>query len=139
MTLAVKHVAPKVGFVDKPGHRKIHSNPKPLGGGIAIFWAFALPILAALSVVRIAPSPEITMIGFHSPEERVRLEEDARRLREIAALERGVRQEEIPGLDLRTNRARSGFFATLRIHRHETRDLMLQRCDDRTAVGFILD
>ena len=44
MTLVVKRVAPKVGFVDKPGHRKIHSNPKPLGGGIAIMIGIALGI-----------------------------------------------------------------------------------------------
>lgn len=35
-------LAPRIGFVDKPGHRKIHHNPKPLGGGVAIFWSFAI-------------------------------------------------------------------------------------------------
>lgn len=35
-------LSPKIGFVDKPGHRKIHANPKPLGGGVAIFWSFAI-------------------------------------------------------------------------------------------------
>ena len=40
LTAVMIRVAPRVGFVDKPGHRKIHSNPKPLGGGVAIFWAF---------------------------------------------------------------------------------------------------
>lgn len=35
-------LSPRIGFVDKPGHRKIHANPKPLGGGVAIFWSFAL-------------------------------------------------------------------------------------------------
>ncbi len=47
-TLAVRAVAPRVGFVDRPGGRKIHANPKPLGGGVAIFAGVALPLAAAL-------------------------------------------------------------------------------------------
>ncbi len=48
LTLAMKHLSPRIGFVDKPGHRKIHANPKPLGGGVAIYWGFALPVLLGL-------------------------------------------------------------------------------------------
>ena len=47
-TLIVRRIAPAVGFVDKPGGRKIHANPKPLGGGIAIFTGVALPLLGIL-------------------------------------------------------------------------------------------
>lgn len=47
-TAFMKSFAPRIGFVDKPGHRKIHANPKPLGGGVAIFWGIALPMLAVL-------------------------------------------------------------------------------------------
>ncbi|MCC6422588.1 MAG: undecaprenyl/decaprenyl-phosphate alpha-N-acetylglucosaminyl 1-phosphate transferase [Phycisphaerales bacterium] len=50
LTAAMKRIAPRIGFVDKPGHRKIHVQPKPLGGGVAIFWAFALPVVAVLVV-----------------------------------------------------------------------------------------
>jgi UDP-GlcNAc:undecaprenyl-phosphate GlcNAc-1-phosphate transferase len=50
-TMTMKHVAPRIGFVDKPGHRKIHTNPKPLGGGVAVFWGIALPVLAVLVYV----------------------------------------------------------------------------------------
>ncbi|HEY2586704.1 MAG TPA: MraY family glycosyltransferase [Tepidisphaeraceae bacterium] len=50
-TLTMKHLSPRIGFVDKPGGRKIHAKPKPLGGGVAIFWAFALPMLAGLAFV----------------------------------------------------------------------------------------
>src|SRR3954451_12083108 len=50
-TMGMKHLAPRIGFVDKPGHRKIHSNPKPLGGGVAIFWAVALPLLCVLIIL----------------------------------------------------------------------------------------
>jgi UDP-GlcNAc:undecaprenyl-phosphate GlcNAc-1-phosphate transferase len=51
-TFFIRRIAPKIGFVDKPGHRKIHSNPKPLGGGIAIFLGIALPLIAALILLR---------------------------------------------------------------------------------------
>ena len=41
-------LSPRIGFVDKPGGRKIHDNPKPLGGGVAITAAIVLPLAAAL-------------------------------------------------------------------------------------------
>ncbi len=50
-TFLMKRVAPRIGFVDRPGGRKIHPNPKPLGGGVAIFLGFALPVAAGLLVV----------------------------------------------------------------------------------------
>jgi len=53
LTAAVKVIAPRIGFVDKPGHRKIHTNPKALGGGVAIVWAFVLPIIAGLIVANV--------------------------------------------------------------------------------------
>jgi UDP-GlcNAc:undecaprenyl-phosphate GlcNAc-1-phosphate transferase len=54
LTGAMKRVAPKVGLVDRPGARKIHQDPKPLGGGVAIFLSLALPMLATLAVVNFA-------------------------------------------------------------------------------------
>ena len=51
-TAAVRAVAPRVGFVDRPGGRKIHANPKPLGGGIAIFVGVAVPLAGALVALR---------------------------------------------------------------------------------------
>jgi len=57
LTLFMKHLSPRIGFVDKPGHRKIHARPKPLGGGIAIFWAFVLPMLLGLTLVQWARPP----------------------------------------------------------------------------------
>jgi UDP-GlcNAc:undecaprenyl-phosphate GlcNAc-1-phosphate transferase len=44
-TFAMIRVAPRIGFVDKPGHRKIHHNPKPLGGGVAIYLGVVIPLL----------------------------------------------------------------------------------------------
>jgi UDP-GlcNAc:undecaprenyl-phosphate GlcNAc-1-phosphate transferase len=51
VTWLMKQVSPRIGFVDRPGGRKIHANPRPLGGGVAIFCGFTLPVLAGLIVV----------------------------------------------------------------------------------------
>src|SRR5947209_3659364 len=57
MTWLVKRVAPRLNFVDKPGHRKIHRQPIPLGGGVAIFLAFAVPMAAAVIACQFAAAP----------------------------------------------------------------------------------
>lgn len=49
-------LAPKWGFVDNPGGRKVHDNPKPLLGGVGIFAGFALPLIVALLVAACLPS-----------------------------------------------------------------------------------
>ncbi|MHB1033787.1 MAG: MraY family glycosyltransferase [Pirellulales bacterium] len=36
--------APRWGLVDQPGHRKVHSRPTPLGGGLAIWLGIVLPL-----------------------------------------------------------------------------------------------
>ncbi len=51
LTACMKRWAVRVGFVDRPGHRKIHHVPKPLGGGVAIFLAVVLPMLAGVGAV----------------------------------------------------------------------------------------
>jgi UDP-GlcNAc:undecaprenyl-phosphate GlcNAc-1-phosphate transferase len=61
LTFVVKRIAIHVGFTDKPGHRKIHSKPIALGGGIAIFLAFALPM--ALVVATALLSPQVVAAG----------------------------------------------------------------------------
>jgi UDP-GlcNAc:undecaprenyl-phosphate GlcNAc-1-phosphate transferase len=48
VTAAMIRIAPKLGFVDNPGGRKVHANPKPLGGGVGIFWGWAVPWIAVL-------------------------------------------------------------------------------------------
>jgi UDP-GlcNAc:undecaprenyl-phosphate GlcNAc-1-phosphate transferase len=57
-TLLMKHLSPRIGFVDRPGERKIHANPKPLGGGVAIFWAFCIPMLIGLAVIVFGHPPQ---------------------------------------------------------------------------------
>jgi len=46
-TLAVRTVAIRRGFVDRPGGHKQHDNPVALGGGIAVTWCVCLPVLFA--------------------------------------------------------------------------------------------
>jgi UDP-GlcNAc:undecaprenyl-phosphate GlcNAc-1-phosphate transferase len=40
---AIKRVAPRFGLLDKPGARKVHTVPTPLGGGIAIYLGVLVP------------------------------------------------------------------------------------------------
>ena len=58
-TRAMIAIAPRVGFTDKPGGRKIHDNPKPLGGGVAITLALILPLLGAIAYLHLRPAPPI--------------------------------------------------------------------------------
>jgi len=60
VTWLVRPLAVKVGFVDRPGGRKAHAQPTPLGGGVAIFLGVALPMLAALLYVHVASPPADT-------------------------------------------------------------------------------
>ncbi len=41
----VRRFAAKIGLLDKPGHRKVHTVPTPLGGGIGI-WAGVIAVFA---------------------------------------------------------------------------------------------
>ncbi len=46
---ATLRLARKMRIVDKPGERKVHDSPKPLLGGVAIFWSFTGVILLNLA------------------------------------------------------------------------------------------
>lgn len=50
-TAAMIRIAPRLGLVDTPGHRKIHHAPKPLGGGVGIFLGVAVPLLVGVVLV----------------------------------------------------------------------------------------
>ena len=72
-TWAMIRLAPRVGLVDKPGHRKIHAAPKPLGGGAGIFLGVAVPML--LGIVILFPYNNWELYGivgaFWTPERYV--------------------------------------------------------------------
>ncbi|HEY1629265.1 MAG TPA: MraY family glycosyltransferase [Tepidisphaeraceae bacterium] len=57
LTALMIRIAPRIGLLDKPGHRKIHSQPKPLGGGVAIFLAFALTMLGVVVAIHLNFAP----------------------------------------------------------------------------------
>lgn len=42
----IRRFAPRWGLIDRPGHRKVHTTPTPLGGGLAIWLGVVLPFAA---------------------------------------------------------------------------------------------
>lgn len=42
----------RAGFVDDPGHRKIHETPIPLAGGFSVLTGMVLPLLAGAIMIR---------------------------------------------------------------------------------------
>ena len=63
----MRRVAPRLGLVDQPGARKVHTTPTPLGGGIAIAAGVLLPFVAgtiAVLVVRGSSGLEATLPGL---------------------------------------------------------------------------
>lgn len=60
---ATRKIAPIVGLVDKPGGRKAHKAPTPLGGGVAFATALGLVLLGGWLVLAHAPGllpPEVS-------------------------------------------------------------------------------
>ncbi len=48
LTPVVKNFAPRIGALDKPGHRKIHVYPIPRLGGLAIYPGFTLALFTGM-------------------------------------------------------------------------------------------
>jgi UDP-GlcNAc:undecaprenyl-phosphate GlcNAc-1-phosphate transferase len=46
----VRRYSQRIGLIDQPGLRKVHETPKARSGGIAIFWAMAIPLLIGIAV-----------------------------------------------------------------------------------------
>lgn len=46
----LRRLAPTFGLIDRPGARKVHATPTPLGGGIAIWLGIVAPILVGFAV-----------------------------------------------------------------------------------------
>src|SRR5882672_2008902 len=66
LTAVIRKVAVRVGFVDRPGHRKIHYIPKPLGGGVAILLAMVIPMVGGLLYVHFGEPPEMDWIDVQA-------------------------------------------------------------------------
>jgi UDP-GlcNAc:undecaprenyl-phosphate GlcNAc-1-phosphate transferase len=54
-----RKVAPRFGFVDRPGGHKGHRTPTPLGGGVAIWLAIVGTLLTGLIAVRVLGPDEL--------------------------------------------------------------------------------
>ncbi len=50
-TALARRYARRLGLMDAPGHRKVHTVATPRNGGIGIFWGFALPVLVGIAGV----------------------------------------------------------------------------------------
>jgi UDP-GlcNAc:undecaprenyl-phosphate GlcNAc-1-phosphate transferase len=59
------------GLVDKPGHRKIHSEPIPLAGGLIVATGLLLPLFAAIVLVEMSIlGPTLTELSTYGLSER---------------------------------------------------------------------
>ena len=57
LTPLVRTLAVWLGAVDQPGARKVHQQPTPRLGGLAVFFAFHLTVLLGLYVFRLGDYP----------------------------------------------------------------------------------
>lgn len=51
----VRRLAPRWELVDRPGYRKVHTTPTPLGGGLAVFAGIVLPLACVYLLLLLAP------------------------------------------------------------------------------------
>ncbi len=63
LTVLLIRQAPRIGLVDQPGARKVHTRPTPKGGGLAIYAAFVLAVVfcTALGTHLSALGPRFTL------------------------------------------------------------------------------
>lgn len=64
LTSIVRHLALRFGMLDHPGERKVHSDPVPLMGGVAIFGAFYLVVFGIFLCLR--PVQEIGFVWLEA-------------------------------------------------------------------------
>lgn len=50
-TRLMRTLSPKVGLIDQPAARKVHKEPKPLGGGIGIWLGVVIPVAVAHGLI----------------------------------------------------------------------------------------
>lgn len=66
---AMIHLAPKIGYVDRPGGHKTHKSPIPYGGGVAVYTTFVVSMLFFMVIARSAQAGWISwpLISFVEP------------------------------------------------------------------------
>lgn len=58
-TATIRRLAPRLGLLDKPGARKVHTTVTPLGGGIGIWLGVIVVFAVGTAALLILPRPEI--------------------------------------------------------------------------------
>jgi len=66
-TFLARRWARRLGLMDDPGHRKVHTTATPRNGGIGIFWGFAIPLLGAVTGVLLTVEERAELFGYHLP------------------------------------------------------------------------
>ena len=61
---AWRRLTQRLNLVDDPGHRKIHSVPTPLAGGLAVLTGLLIPLLVAVAAAAVNPSLDAFNYGF---------------------------------------------------------------------------
>lgn len=60
VTALLRKLAPKIGLLDQPSERKVHTSPTPLGGGIGIWAGVLIPVaMAQLGIWLVASNEEL--------------------------------------------------------------------------------
>jgi UDP-GlcNAc:undecaprenyl-phosphate GlcNAc-1-phosphate transferase len=62
LTPIVRASAPALGLIDLPGERKVHVQPTPRGGGIAIFLGVLIPAIVLVVVCVAGPAGRIAIV-----------------------------------------------------------------------------
>ncbi len=65
LTAVVRKAAIRWRVLDQPGERKVHAEPIPLMGGVAICSTFYLIIFANLAVLKLVPADTIEWVQLH--------------------------------------------------------------------------
>ena len=70
----IRALAPRLGLVDQPGYRKVHLQPTPMGGGIALAIGIALPLavlfLAPAAAGRLSFGFETLLLVLHQDQQQ---------------------------------------------------------------------
>lgn len=53
LTGLMRVLAPRIGLIDKPAARKVHTTPTALGGGVGIVLGFLIPMAVALALINL--------------------------------------------------------------------------------------
>lgn len=62
LTPLVRVLAPALGLIDLPGERKVHVQPTPRGGGIAIFLGLLVPAIIAVVICVVGPARRLAIV-----------------------------------------------------------------------------